>query len=75
MLQIFVAPEKEKYQPPLRRFLNLKIKLICRPKMTWTEEQNIMLYREMLIVETYQYTIVSRKRGHLLDTIERHSCP
>ena len=37
--------------------------------MIWTEEHNIMLCREMLVVEPYQYKIGSRERGNCWDMI------
>ncbi|XP_065067933.1 histone-lysine N-methyltransferase, H3 lysine-79 specific-like [Rhopilema esculentum] len=40
--------------------------------MIWTEEHNIMLCREVLVVEPYKFKLGSRERGHCWDTVAKN---
>ena len=39
--------------------------------MIWTEEHNILLCREVLVVEPYKFKLGSLERGHCWDTVAK----
>ena len=40
--------------------------------MIWTEEHNILLCREVLVVEPYKFKLGSLERGHCWDTVAKN---
>jgi len=58
----------------IRKFSKNKCFARCRPKMVWSAQHDVMLCREVLLVQPFQYKCESRERGHAWDEVADQLC-
>ena len=42
---------------------------MCRPKMVWSAQHDVMLCREIVLAQPFQHKFGSRERGHTWDEV------